>query len=55
MGAVVGRLHSLRWRNALWRRATGRAKTKGRSPVAWDLRPHDRSRCAEHGGRFASA
>jgi hypothetical protein len=22
---------------------------KGRSPVAWELRPHDRSRCAEHG------
>jgi hypothetical protein len=28
--------------------------TKGRSPVPWEwweLRPHERSRCAEHGGR----
>jgi hypothetical protein len=29
--------------------ASGRGKTKGRSPVAWELRAHDRSRCAEHG------
>jgi hypothetical protein len=28
----------------------GWGNAKGRSPVAWELRPHDRSRCAEHGG-----
>src|SRR5215211_1028449 len=30
-------------------RRLGWGYAKGRSPVAWELRPHDRSRCAEHG------
>jgi hypothetical protein len=29
--------------------AWDRGKTKGRSPVTWELRPHDRSRWAMHG------
>jgi hypothetical protein len=36
-------------------RRLGWGGAKGRSPVAWELRPHDRSRCAEHGGNCDSA
>jgi hypothetical protein len=32
---------------------SAKGKAKGRSPVAWELRPYDGSRCAEHWGVVA--
>ena len=61
MEAWRGTGDGLGWRPPLstklsagWHCGMGRGRAKGRSPVAFELRPDERSRCAEHLGEIVT-